>query len=111
MGDGDKLSRVLQNLLDNALKYSLRGTRVFIELKVSDDYAGVHFKHTSAEEMSFTAEEITERFTRGDKSRSDGGSGLGLSIAKTFTEACGGEFRVELEGDMFKAVAVFKRTE
>ena len=111
MGDGDKLSRVLQNLLDNALKYSLKGTRVFIELKESDEYAGVHFKNTSANEISFTAEEITERFARGDSSRSDGGSGLGLSIAKTFTEACGGEFRVELEGDMFKAVAVFKKAD
>ena len=111
MGDGDKLSRVLQNLLDNALKYSLSGTRVFVEMKESEDYASVNFKNTSADEMNFTAEEITERFTRGDKSRTDGGSGLGLSIAKTFTEACGGEFRVELEGDMFKAIAIFKKAE
>nr|MCR5815249.1 hypothetical protein [Ruminococcus sp.] len=67
----------------------------------------VAFKNTSKDEMNFTAEEITERFTRGDKSRTDGGSGLGLSIAKTFTEACGGDFRIELEGDMFKAIAEF----
>lgn len=107
MGDGDKLSRVLQNLLDNALKYSLRGTRVYIELSVSERRAQAIFKNTAAEEMQFTAEEITERFTRGDKSRTDGGSGLGLSIAKTFTEACGGAFRIELDGDVFKAIAEF----
>ena len=106
MGDGDKLSRVFQNLLDNALKYSLKGTRVFIEM-TADGRAEVAFKNTSAEEMTFTADEITERFTRGDKSRTDGGSGLGLSIAKTFTEACGGDFRIELEGDMFRAIASF----
>lgn len=107
MGDGDKLSRVFQNLLDNALKYSLKGTRVFIEMTMTDDKAQVAFKNTSAEEMSFTAEEITERFTRGDKSRTDGGSGLGLSIAKTFTEASGGKFHIELDGDMFKAITEF----
>lgn len=106
IGDGDKLSRVFQNLLDNALKYSLDGTRVFIDMTVGER-AEVAFKNTSKDEMNFTAEEITERFTRGDKSRTDGGSGLGLSIAKTFTEACGGDFRIELEGDMFKAIAEF----
>lgn len=111
MGDGDKLSRVLQNLLDNALKYSLKGTRVFIEMTAAQHGTSVSCKNTSAEEMNFTADEITERFTRGDKSRTDGGSGLGLSIAKTFTEACGGQFRVELEGDMFKAIASFDTIE
>ncbi|MBR6336842.1 MAG: HAMP domain-containing histidine kinase, partial [Ruminococcus sp.] len=109
MGDGDKLSRVFQNLLDNALKYSLKGTRVYVEM-TADGRAAVAFKNTSASEMNFTADEITERFTRGDKSRTDGGSGLGLSIAKTFTEACGGSFRIELEGDMFKAIAEFDIT-
>lgn len=111
IGDGDKLSRVFQNLYDNAMKYSLDGTRVFIDMQVHGDTAQVYFKNTSAYEMNFTAEEITERFARGDKSRTDGGSGLGLSIAKTFTEACGGAFRIELEGDMFKAVVEFKTVE
>ena len=60
-------------------------------------------KNTASYEMNFTPEEITERFIRGDKSRTDGGSGLGLSIAKTFTEACGGSFNIKLDGDVFKA--------
>lgn len=111
MGDGDKISRVFQNLFDNAMKYSLKGTRVFIEMKAGLDSATVAFKNTSAYEMNFTADEITERFARGDKSRTDGGSGLGLSIAKTFTEACGGSFSIELEGDMFKALVSFKTVE
>ncbi len=110
IGDGDKLSRVLQNLLDNALKYSLEGTRVYVDMTNDDLHARIVFANVSREEMNFTAEEITERFARGDKSRTDGGSGLGLSIAKTFTEACGGEFRVELDGDVFKAITVFEIT-
>ena len=61
-------------------------------------------KNTASYEMNFSPEEITERFIRGDKSRTDGGSGLGLSIAKSFTEACGGVFKVELDGDVFKAI-------
>ena len=61
--------------------------------------------------MDFTAEEITERFTRGDASRTDGGSGLGLSIAKSFTEACGGSFSITLDGDVFLAEIFFKRRE
>jgi signal transduction histidine kinase len=61
-------------------------------------------KNISSYPIDFTADEITERFVRGDKSRTDGGSGLGLSIAKSFTEACGGRFSIELDGDMFKAI-------
>ena len=58
-------------------------------------------------EMNFTADEILERFARGDKSRSSEGSGLGLSIAQAFTQACGGEFRLEIDGDMFKVTLTF----
>ena len=101
--DGNKLYRVFQNLVDNALNYSLDGTRIFIDLKKADDTMILTIKNTASYEMNFTPEEITERFTRGDKSRTDGGNGLGLSIAKTFTEACGGSFNIELDGDVFKA--------
>lgn len=101
--DGNKLYRVFQNLVDNALNYSLDGTRIFINLKRTDEKMILTIKNTASYEMNFTPEEITERFIRGDKSRTDGGSGLGLSIAKTFTEACGGSFNIELDGDVFNA--------
>ena len=103
MADGKKLYRVLQNLIDNALKYSMAGTRVYITLENKNSSACISVKNISAEEMDFTPEEITERFTRGDKSRTTEGNGLGLSIAKSFTEACGGTFKIVIDGDMFTA--------
>lgn len=108
--DGNKLYRVFQNLIDNALNYSMDGTRIFIDLKEEKNYIRLEIKNTASYEMNFTPDEITERFTRGDKSRTDGGNGLGLSIAKTFTEACGGVFRIELDGDVFKAVLLFQKS-
>ncbi|MBP7187875.1 MAG: HAMP domain-containing histidine kinase [Ruminococcus sp.] len=103
MGDGKKLYRVIQNLTDNALKYSMDGTRIYITVSRDNSDAVITVKNISAEEMNFTAEEITERFARGDSSRSTEGSGLGLSIAKSFTEANGGQFNVLIDGDMFTA--------
>lgn len=104
MGDGDKLYRVFQNIVDNALNYSMDGTRIFLDVYKKADSIIFSAKNVSATPINFTEDEIIERFVRGDKSRTDGGSGLGLSIAKSFTEACGGIFRVELDGDMFKAI-------
>lgn len=103
MAEGRKLYRVLQNLIDNALKYSLAGTRIYVNLDNDEKFTRISVKNISAEEMDFTPEEITERFTRGDKSRTTEGNGLGLSIAKSFTEACGGKFEVVIDGDMFTA--------
>lgn len=111
IGDGNKLYRVIQNLLDNALKYSMEGTRIYIRLGSEMNRYTLSVKNVSAYEMKFTPEEITERFTRGDKSRSDGGSGLGLSIAKSFTEACGGRFNITLDDDVFLATVEFERRE
>ncbi|MGN0593949.1 MAG: sensor histidine kinase, partial [Hominimerdicola sp.] len=102
MGDGNKLYRVFQNLLDNMLNYSMNGTRLFMDIRQEGENIVFAAKNVSAEPMDFTAEEISERFVRGDKSRTDGGSGLGLSIAKSFTEACGGTFNIEIDGDLFK---------
>lgn len=104
MADGDKLYRVFQNLVDNALNYSLEGSRIFLEIRRTGDCIKFVSKNISSYPIEFTADEIVERFVRGDKSRTDGGSGLGLSIAKSFTEACGGEFTIELDGDMFKTI-------
>lgn len=105
--DGKKLYRVFQNLIDNALKYSLKGTRIFIEAEISDGLVKASVKNTSAYELDFTADEIKERFTRGDKSRSTEGSGLGLSIAESFTAVCGGSFNVVIDGDQFRTELVF----
>ena len=103
IADGKKLYRVLQNLIDNALKYSMEGTRVYISLKNNDKKTIISVKNIASEEMNFTPEEITERFMRGDKSRPTEGNGLGLSIAKGFTDACDGNFEIVIDGDMFTA--------
>jgi signal transduction histidine kinase len=79
------------------------GTRIYITLVNDSNNVNISVKNISAEEMNFTSEEITERFARGDKSRTTEGNGLGLSIAKSFTEACGGEFDIVIDGDMFIA--------
>ena len=107
LGDGKKLYRIIQNLLDNALKYSLKGTRIYYTLEKCEDKAVVFIVNTSSYEMNFTAEEIMERFVRGDKARTSEGSGLGLAIAKGFANTCGGDLRIEIEGDMFKAIVEF----
>lgn len=100
--DGRKMSRVLENLIGNCVKYATKGTRVFVSLDERDGKAVFEVKNTANYEMDFAADEITERFVRGDAARSTEGSGLGLAIAKSYTEACGGIFEVEVDGDQFK---------
>lgn len=107
MGDGKKLSRVYQNLIENTLKYSMAGSRVYITVREKEGKIITAIRNTSDCEMDFDAEEIISRFTRGDKSRSTEGNGLGLAIAKSFTEACRGSFRVTLDGDLFKVETEF----
>ena len=107
MSDGKKLYRVFQNLLDNALKYSLKGTRIFVELTEDKGKVSAYVKNIAGYEMNFTSDEVLQRFTRGDKSRTTEGSGLGLSIAESFTNVCGGDFKVDIEGDMFKVALIF----
>lgn len=101
MAEGKKMYRVLQNIIDNALKYSLAGTRIFMKVSEENHKVIIELKNTASYEMKFTADEITERFKRGDESRNSEGNGLGLSIAKSFTEACNGVFDVEIDGDLF----------
>ncbi len=107
MADGEKMYRVFQNLLVNAMQYSLPGSRVYISLKKQDGYAIAQMKNVSLEEMNFDPEEIVERFARADASRTKEGSGLGLSIAQSFTQACGGEFFVGIDADLFTATVRF----
>ena len=109
--DGKKLSRALQNVVDNALKYSLSGSRIYIDLVKNEGNAILSVKNTSAYEMDFTADEIMQRFVRGDKNRSSDGSGLGLSIAQSFTQVSGGSFDVMIDGDQFKTVFTFPLTD
>ncbi len=108
MADGKRLYRVLQNCIDNALKYSMPSTRIYIMLEQIENRAVLSFKNIASYEMTFTPEEITERFVRGDQSRTGDGNGLGLSIAKSFTEASGGEFEIIIEGDMFVSKISFE---
>lgn len=104
--DGKRLYRVFQNLLDNALRYALAGSRVYLTLKTAEGQAETSVRSTSRDELP-EGVDFTARFVRGDESRTDGGSGLGLSIASSFTEACGGTFRVETVADLFTAVVTF----
>lgn len=106
--DGKRMYRVFQNLIDNALKYSLDGTRIYLTLKKENGRCIISVKNIASYEMTFTPEEILERFARGDESRSTEGNGLGLSIAKSFTEACGGEFNIDIDGDLFTASISFE---
>lgn len=100
MADGQRMYRVFQNLFQNALKYSLDGSRVYVTLKTDGTAAVASVKNTSQMELE-KDKDFTERFVRGDRSRTDGGSGLGLSIAQSFTEACGGQFAMEFDADLF----------
>lgn len=106
LADGQRLYRVFQNLLQNALRYSLAGSRVFLTLTEEDGQAVVRIKNTSGAELA-DGKDFTERFVRGDDSRTDGGSGLGLSIAKSFAEACGGKLTVETDADLFTVTVCF----
>ena len=107
--DGRKMSRVIGNLIDNVLKYSMKNTRVFITAAEMDGNVTVEFKNISAYPLDFDTEEITQRFVRGDESRTKEGNGLGLAIAKSYTEICGGTFGIVTDGDLFKAILIFKK--
>lgn len=109
--DGKKLYRVFQNIIGNALKYSLQGTRVFIEMELEQSIIYVTVKNTASYDMDFSTTDILQRFNRGDKSRTTEGSGLGLSIAESFTWACGGTFKVDIDGDQFKVKLAFALSE
>jgi signal transduction histidine kinase len=85
----------------------MKGTRVFVSLEKSGGDAVVTIKNTAAYEMNFTEDEILQRFYRGEKSRSGEGSGLGLSIAESFTRNCGGKFNIDIDGDQFKVKLEF----
>ena len=102
--DGRHLWRVIDNLLSNCCKYTLPGTRVYAEVAPAGDRAMLTVKNISRDPLNISAEELMERFVRGDASRTTEGSGLGLSIARSLTELQGGQFHLSVDGDLFKAM-------
>ena len=102
--DGKLLWRSIENLLSNIFKYAMQGSRVYIDIEDIGNEVLITFKNISAFELNITAEELMERFTRGDESRTSQGSGLGLSIAKSLIELQKGRFTIQIDGDLFKAM-------
>lgn len=98
------MHQVFANLLGNAIKYALTGTRIHLEVKEKGDAWYIRMVNTASYEMDFAPEEIMQRFARGDKARSTRGSGLGLAIAQTYTQSVGGSFTVAVDGDQFSAI-------
>lgn len=105
--DSQKTYRIFENLLVNVVKYALPKTRVYVKIEKKGGEIILNMMNISATELNFNDEEITERFVRGDMARNTEGSGLGLAIAKSFTELQKGRFKIETEGDLFKAEVVF----
>ena len=110
--DSRRIWRVIENLFNNIFKYALSGTRVYIDVDESESEKGMRkvalaVKNISANPIKVNSDELTERFIRGDESRTTEGSGLGLSIAKNLTEAMNGKFEIMVDGDLFKVVLTF----
>ena len=106
--DGRHMWRVLDNLLNNACKYSLPGTRVYISLVQVGNETTITFKNISKAALNIPSDELMERFVRGDSSRNTEGSGLGLSIAQSLTELMKGSMKLEIDGDLFKVILKFQ---
>ncbi len=106
--DSQKTYRIFENLLVNIVKYAMPHTRVFIEILREDDQAVIRMKNISEQELNIQGQELTERFVRGDASRNTEGAGLGLAIVKSFVELQGGEFGIEIDGDLFKTQVRFR---
>lgn len=107
MLDGRLTWRVVDNLLSNACKYSQPGTRVYVEAEQREGRAWLRVKNISRQQLNIPADELMERFVRGDSSRTTEGSGLGLNIARSLAELQNGEFGLAIDGDLFKAWASF----
>ncbi|MBE6808811.1 MAG: HAMP domain-containing histidine kinase [Ruminococcaceae bacterium] len=107
LADGRHLWRIFDNLMGNICKYALYGTRVYIDVKNEQGRAVITFRNISENQLNVSADELMERFVRGDKSRNTEGSGLGLSIAKSLAELQGGVMKLNVDGDLFKASVIF----
>ena len=107
--DGRRMWRVIENIYNNAAKYAMPGTRVYVDLSMNKNLVLLSLKNVSEYPLNITADELMERFTRGDVSRTTEGSGLGLSIAQNLTKMQGGEFKLYVDGDLFKVMISFPR--
>lgn len=107
--DGRRMWRVIENVYNNAAKYAMPGTRVYVDLSMNKNIVLLSLKNVSEYPLNITADELMERFTRGDVSRTTEGSGLGLSIAQNLTKMQGGEFKLYVDGDLFKVMISFPR--
>jgi signal transduction histidine kinase len=110
IADGRRLYRVIENLYNNVSKYALEKTRVYVEVQTNDDTVTFSIKNVSERSLAVEngrVDDLTERFIRGDSSRTTEGSGLGLSIAKNLTILMGGKFDIAVDGDLFKAMIEF----
>ncbi len=109
LADGRLLWRAMSNVLSNAVKYSMPGTRLYVDVTAAQDKAVISFKNISGAALNISAEELLERFVRGDSSRNTDGSGLGLNIAKSLMELQKGQLQLLVDGDLFKVTLVFPR--
>lgn len=107
LADGRRMWRIFDNLMNNICKYAQSGTRVYLTLETVGGNAVITFKNTSRDALDISEEELMERFVRGDASRNTEGNGLGLSIAKSLAELQGGSLKLEIDGDLFKAILTF----
>lgn len=108
MADSRYMFRVIENLFSNISKYALENSRVYIDVKENGENVLIEVKNISKDRLNISAEELMQRFVRGDKSRTTEGSGLGLSIAQNLTELQQGRFTLKLDGDLFKVELEFK---
>lgn len=109
MLDSERTFRIFDNLILNMTKYAMPGTRAYIEILDQQEVVQIVFKNMSADELCVSAQELTERFVRGDQSRHTEGSGLGLAISKSFVELQGGSLDIQIDGDLFKVVLTFNK--
>ena len=108
--DNRYLYRVLENVYSNVAKYAEENSRVYLDCIIENDEVAIYVKNISKDELNISADELMQRFVRGDKSRNTEGSGLGLSIAKSLTELQDGTFNIFLDGDLFKVAIKFKKS-
>ena len=107
MADSRYMYRIIENLFSNISKYALENSRVYIDIREKQKEVEIEIKNISKDSLNISAEELMQRFVRGDKSRTTEGSGLGISIAQNLTELQNGKFNLKLDGDLFKVELIF----